>query len=268
MKFKVHALELLGATYVDKKHDMLSAYAYWKSALERRNSKADDFLSKSEAVRQNGIEAYDYATEFTSQSELDEIIADPDDMRMQALLIRERILGPTHPDTTYYIRYRGAVYADCGNFRKCILLWLYALDTQQKCLEPLHPMIQSSLLSFTELFQYMQKQISPFNSSHNISGGGGARDAGADFSKPLGTEANSMFNMLNMYTTTVIKIMNQAVEEIKRGLVLLKQQSKSKLVKENESNSQVLNSPSTSPPPSPDTSSLALNSQPKNKSCK
>lgn len=62
-----------------------------------------------------------------NEAELDEIIADPDDVRMQALLIRERILGPTHPDTTYYIRYRGAVYADCGNFRKCILLWLYAL---------------------------------------------------------------------------------------------------------------------------------------------
>ena len=27
-------------------------------------------------------------------------------MRMQALLVRERILGPAHPDTSYYIRYR------------------------------------------------------------------------------------------------------------------------------------------------------------------
>ena len=36
---KVHALELLGATFVDKKHDMLSAYNFWKTALERRNSK-------------------------------------------------------------------------------------------------------------------------------------------------------------------------------------------------------------------------------------
>jgi hypothetical protein len=56
------------------------------------------------ATQQN--EAYDYAIEFQTQTELDEIIVDPDDMRMQALLIRERILGPTHPDTTYYIRYR------------------------------------------------------------------------------------------------------------------------------------------------------------------
>ena len=37
---------------------------------------------------------------------LEEIISDPDSMRMQALLVRERILGPAHPDTSYYIRYR------------------------------------------------------------------------------------------------------------------------------------------------------------------
>lgn len=137
---KISALELLGSTFVDKKHDMLSAYNYWKTALQRRSSvvnQADGSrlpLDKATLLKHNPIEAYDYSTEFMDEKELDDIIADPDDVRMQALLIRERILGPTHPDTTYYIRYRGAVYADCGNFRKCILLWLYALDTQQKSL--------------------------------------------------------------------------------------------------------------------------------------
>lgn len=219
---KVHALELLGATFVDKKHDMLSAYGYWKSALERRG---DSELRKETTVTHRPIEAYDFATEFITQTELDEIIADPDDMRMQALLIRERILGPTHPDTTYYIRYRGAVYADCGNFRKCILLWLYALDTQQKCLEPLHPMIQSSFLSFTELFQYMQKQLSPLGDSSQR-----GREAGAnntlmnELNKFSTNERNSMLSIQNMYTVTILKILQQAVEEIKRGLKLFKQQ--------------------------------------------
>ncbi len=256
---KVHALELLGATFVDKKHDMLSAYGYWKSALERRNSTTtattpesdtNESLSKSLNIKHNPIEAYDYATEFTTQNELDEIIADPDDMRMQALLIRERILGPTHPDTTYYIRYRGAVYADCGNFRKCILLWLYALDTQQKCLEPLHPMIQSSFLSFTELFQYMQKQLSPFN--NNLSNGTGhsnsntGREAGANsLAQNYSTnERNSMFSILNMYTSTVYKILQQAVEEIKRGLNLLALQNEEQKKSSNQINS--LNSTASS----------------------
>jgi hypothetical protein len=155
--------------------------------------------------------------------------------------------------------------ADCGNFRKCILLWLYALDTQQKCLEPLHPMIQSSFLSFTELFQYMQKQLAPYAATLTSSMGSAqnVRDAPIDDSpssfsyspnssslSPLNTNSpssnnnkstgatnndsnvnNAMFEMLNMYTATVLKILQKAVEEIKRGIVVIdkhKQQKKEK----------------------------------------
>ncbi len=46
-------------------------------------------------------------------------------------MVRERVLGPAHPDTSYYIRYRGAVYADAGQFDRCIALWMYALNMQQ-----------------------------------------------------------------------------------------------------------------------------------------
>ena len=260
---KVHALELLGATFVDKKHDMLSAYVYWKSALERRGTTASPdepvVLAKSLTVQHNPIEAYDYATEFITQAELDEIIADPDDMRMQALLIRERILGPTHPDTTYYIRYRGAVYADCGNFRKCILLWLYALDTQQKCLEPLHPMIQSSFLSFTELFQYMQKQLSPLNQAGGRENNPGSYSAAAanDMNKFSTNERNSMFNILNMYTATVLKILTQAVEEIKRGMCLLKQQQQRQAEVQASTSLEALDVKAGSPPASPKSTSAS-----------
>merc|ERR1712110_1318636 len=101
------------------------------------------------------IAAYENTVEVSNLNQLEEIISDPDSMRMQALLVRERILGPAHPDTSYYIRYRGAVYADMGHFERCITLWMYALDMQQKILEPLSPMTQSSLLSFAELFSFM-----------------------------------------------------------------------------------------------------------------
>lgn len=99
--------------------------------------------------------AYDYSVEVNDPNALDELVMDPDEMRMQALLIRERILGPVHPDTSYYIRFRGAVYADSGRFDRCIELWTYALSMQQRILEPLNPMTQSSLLSFAELFSFM-----------------------------------------------------------------------------------------------------------------
>ncbi|KAM4050487.1 protein fem-1 homolog C isoform 1-T2 [Anomaloglossus baeobatrachus] len=150
---RINALELLGATFVDKKRDLLGALKYWKRAMDMRYSDRTNVINKP--VPQALIMAYDYAKEVNTAEELDNLIADPDEMRMQALLIRERILGPSHPDTSYYIRYRGAVYADSGNFKRCINLWKYALDMQQSNLDPLSPMTASSLLSFAELFSFM-----------------------------------------------------------------------------------------------------------------
>ncbi|NXF99102.1 FEM1A protein, partial [Sakesphorus luctuosus] len=148
----VEALELLGATFVDKKRDLLGAHRYWRRAMELR-CEGGQYLPKPEPRQL--VLAYDYAREVSSLEELEALITDPDEMRMQALLIRERILGPSHPDTSYYIRYRGAVYADSGNFERCINLWKYALDMQQGNLEPLSPMTASSFLSFAELYSYV-----------------------------------------------------------------------------------------------------------------
>ncbi|XP_004619472.1 protein fem-1 homolog A [Sorex araneus] len=148
----VEALELLGATYVDKKRDLLGALKHWRRAMELRHQ-GGAYLPKPEPPQL--VLAYDCSREVSTAEELEALITDPDEMRMQALLIRERILGPSHPDTSYYIRYRGAVYADSGNFERCIRLWKYALDMQQSSLEPLSPMTASSFLSFAELFSYV-----------------------------------------------------------------------------------------------------------------
>jgi len=153
---RIDALELLGATFVDKKRDMLGSYKLWKRAMEDRY--VDGELVCAKVVIASPIAAYENTVEVSNLNQLEEIISDPDGMRMQALLVRERILGPAHPDTSYYIRYRGAVYADMGHFERCITLWMYALDMQQKMLEPLSPMTQSSLLSFAELFSYMMSE--------------------------------------------------------------------------------------------------------------
>ncbi|XP_055375496.1 protein fem-1 homolog CG6966 [Condylostylus longicornis] len=148
---RIAALELLGATFVDKKRDMIHAISLWKRAMEDRYNNEPE-LPK---IVNEPIAAYDYAREVTSIQALDDLLMDPDAMRMQALVIRERILGPAHPDTSYYIRFRGAHYADAGRFDRCIELWTYAVTMQQNILEPLSPMTQSSFLSFAELFSFM-----------------------------------------------------------------------------------------------------------------
>lgn len=151
----VEALELLGATYVDKKRDLLGALRHWRRALELRR-RGGALLARPEPARR--VPAYGGSREASSPEELDALIRDPDAMRTQALMVRERILGPAHPDTSYYIRYRGAVYADAGDFARCLRLWKYALDMQLRHLEPLSPMTASSLLSFAELFAYVLQE--------------------------------------------------------------------------------------------------------------
>lgn len=149
----VDALELLAATCVDKKSDLTAATTYWKRALDKRYEDSSEPLLKP--AQSERCPHYDNTCEARSHEDLDQLTSDPDQMRMQALIVRERILGPAHPETSYYIRYRGAVYADTGNFNRCIQLWMYALGMQQSQLEPLSPLTQSSLMSFAELFSFM-----------------------------------------------------------------------------------------------------------------
>lgn len=46
-------------------------------------------------------EAFKFQTEFASSAELDNISTDLDFIRIQSLLIAERILGPYHKDTVF-----------------------------------------------------------------------------------------------------------------------------------------------------------------------
>jgi len=59
---------------------------------------------------------------------LDGISTDLDQMRINSLLIAERILGPAHKDVIFRIMYRGAAYADSSQYLMCIRLWRYALQ--------------------------------------------------------------------------------------------------------------------------------------------
>lgn len=102
-KDQIAALELLGATYVDKKRDLVRALSLWRRAMTIRYEN-EPYMPKT--INPNPVPAYDYAQEVTSISQLEDLVLDPDEMRMQALVIRERILGSAHPDTSYYIRYR------------------------------------------------------------------------------------------------------------------------------------------------------------------
>merc|ERR1712136_726118 len=96
--------------------------------------------------------------------EMRDILADRHRVKLNSLIVRERVLGPKHPEVSFYIRYRGAVYADAGNYTRCLQLWKYALNKQIiHSTEPLSPTILSSLHSFVDLFSVMESKNEPLN---------------------------------------------------------------------------------------------------------
>lgn len=49
------------------------------------------------------------------------------DIYMEGFLIRERIFGRDNIEFRFFIRYRGVVFVDFGNFDFCIGLWGYVM---------------------------------------------------------------------------------------------------------------------------------------------
>lgn len=60
---RIDALELLGATFVDKKRDLLGALKYWKRAMDLRYVDSNSIVHKPEPKQL--VMAYDYAREVT-----------------------------------------------------------------------------------------------------------------------------------------------------------------------------------------------------------
>ena len=67
---------------------------------------------------------------FCIVEELEALARNQDSVHMYALMIRERILGPNHPDTIVALLNRGESYKCNGKIRRCIDIWKYALRLQ------------------------------------------------------------------------------------------------------------------------------------------
>ena len=116
------AFELLGSTFLDEHHDSQRALQYWRAACEVRERAA------SSKQIQLPRKQYRNMSEFVDRRDLECIALDLDSMRMQSLIICERILGVQHKDMIYKLMYRGAAYADSLQYQHCIELWMYALE--------------------------------------------------------------------------------------------------------------------------------------------
>jgi len=97
------AHELMGSTFLDEHYDLQAALQNWRTALSLRFM--DHVIPKPKNLLPKP--AYLYATEFQTLEELDNLAMDLDSMRIQSLIICERILGPLHKDVIFRLMFRG-----------------------------------------------------------------------------------------------------------------------------------------------------------------
>ncbi|XP_075148071.1 ankyrin repeat protein mann-cup [Haematobia irritans] len=121
------AHELIGSTFLDEHNESRVAILHWRLAHHLRASRTP-YIEKNPKVPLR--EAYRNAVEFRTLEELDNISTDMDAMRIQSLLICERILGISHKDTLFRLTFRGASYADSLELERCIQLWTLLLEVR------------------------------------------------------------------------------------------------------------------------------------------
>lgn len=122
------ANELMGSTFFDEHADTQAALKYWRNAMKIRNDNSIDNNPLPKLPIMPKRDSFGNMVEFTTIEELNLIALDLDAIRIQSLLICERILGEHHKDTLYRLMYRGASYADALRYQNCIDLWRRTLE--------------------------------------------------------------------------------------------------------------------------------------------
>ncbi|KAK3743309.1 hypothetical protein RRG08_007547 [Elysia crispata] len=156
---RIEALELLGASFANDKetYDLTKTYNYLLEAMALRiNNKGmvseeenpQGIISKPNC---EPIPAYGNHRECQTLRDLEIIRGNRDALHMEALTIRERILGSKNPEIPHPVIFRGAVFADNGRFDRCIALWMHAMVLRQVNSRSIH----KDLLRFSQVFSQM-----------------------------------------------------------------------------------------------------------------
>lgn len=147
---KIDALELLGASFANDKdnYSLRKAHQYLTLAMNMRYEDPDDEVKKQLLPP---VPAYQNWVECQTKGDLLAIRFNHNSLHMEALAIRERILGVTCPEIVHPVIFRGAVYADNGRFDRCEDLWMHALMLRKN----LNISIQRDLLRFAQVFSQM-----------------------------------------------------------------------------------------------------------------
>ncbi|XP_037945042.1 protein fem-1 homolog A [Teleopsis dalmanni] len=190
--------ELIGSTFLDEHNESRVAILHWRLAHHIRASHSP-YIEKRPKVPLR--HAYNNAVEFTTLEELDNIHADMDAMRIQSLLICERILGTAHKDMLFRLTFRGASYADSLQLQRCIDLWRLLLEIRVEHSSILHFDTCFAAQALVRLMLDLYDRASRNNNSNNQpTSAQSRRNNEPDFiekeSLPLFNDIHAVFKLL------------------------------------------------------------------------
>lgn len=155
---RIEAQELLGSAFVCGNrvdNAIEKSFEYFCRALELRKLHN---LSKCINSTINAI--FGNRHECQTIEELEKIRLNTSQMHIEALLVRERLLGPTNGEYRYSLCYRGAILADDGQYHEAMAYWIYELQLCQQYSIPIDPKHLRRFASLLSGMLYKLKMIS------------------------------------------------------------------------------------------------------------
>jgi len=123
---RADAYSLLASTIMGNSNKE-QALSFWIKSANIRMVMEELTEDPNEAVSVSPNSAFNFAVEAKNIDSLMNTAQDDDAMHMQTLVVRERILGPNHPETVKAVILQAARYADLHAYQRWIDLSKYAL---------------------------------------------------------------------------------------------------------------------------------------------
>ncbi|XP_068233442.1 protein fem-1 homolog A-like [Palaemon carinicauda] len=130
----INVYQVLGAAHFDKKRDIDSAMKYWRLAMRERVANGP-----SNRLETESFPAFLSYKEVETEEELEEIKDNIEELDVQSLLVKARVLGLEHNDTSFHLHMLGTEYSKDGAFSLSIELWMHTLNMTDKRLKALDP---------------------------------------------------------------------------------------------------------------------------------
>ncbi|CAF0742233.1 unnamed protein product [Adineta ricciae] len=132
---QIEAEELLGSAYACQEYGACNLQKTWQHLLHALQLRLAHQLPKS--MQCSTHEVFQHRRECQTREQLQEIQTNHANLHIEALLVRERILGPKNFKYRHSLLLRGTTLVHSNQYQQGIALWMYTLQLQEQHAVPI-----------------------------------------------------------------------------------------------------------------------------------